>query len=79
VELDGSAVRRVAVADNPAAVLQPVDDAGDRRADGVRGYQRALMVGSAFVLAAGAVALLARNTRETASVAEDEPVLELAA
>jgi EmrB/QacA subfamily drug resistance transporter len=31
-----------------------------------QGYQRALMAGAGFVLAAGAVALLARNTRQTA-------------
>jgi EmrB/QacA subfamily drug resistance transporter len=43
------------------------------------GYQRALMAGAAFVLAAGAVALLARNTRETAALVEDEPALDLAA
>jgi EmrB/QacA subfamily drug resistance transporter len=43
------------------------------------GYQRALMAGAAFVLAAGAVALLARNTRETAGLVEDEPALDLAA
>jgi EmrB/QacA subfamily drug resistance transporter len=42
------------------------------------GYQRALMVGAALVLAAGIVALLARNTRETAAV-EEEPALDLAA
>ena len=43
------------------------------------GYQRALLVGALFVLAAGAVALLARNTRQTASVVEEEPALDLAA
>ena len=42
------------------------------------GYQRALMAGAFFVLAAGVVALLARNTRETAAV-EEEPALDLAA
>jgi len=31
------------------------------------------------VLTAGAVALLARNTRDTASVVEDDPALDLAA
>jgi EmrB/QacA subfamily drug resistance transporter len=43
------------------------------------GYQRALMVGASFVLAAGVVALLARNTRQTAPVVEEEPALDLAA
>jgi EmrB/QacA subfamily drug resistance transporter len=47
------------------------------------GYQRALMIGAFFVLAAGAVALLARNTRQTAPVVEEEqaaePALDLAA
>jgi EmrB/QacA subfamily drug resistance transporter len=42
------------------------------------GYQRALMAGACFVLAAGIVALLARNTRETSAV-EEEPALDLAA
>jgi EmrB/QacA subfamily drug resistance transporter len=42
------------------------------------GYERALVVGAVFVLAAGVVALLARNTRETA-VVEEEPALEAAA
>jgi hypothetical protein len=40
------------------------------------GYQRALMVGAFLVLAAGAVALLARNTRQTTPVVEDEPAPE---
>ncbi len=44
-----------------------------------QGYQRALLVGSLLMLAAGAVALVARNTRETTPVAEEEPALELAA
>jgi EmrB/QacA subfamily drug resistance transporter len=47
------------------------------------GYQRALMIGSFFVLAAGAVALLARNTRQTTATLEaeqtQEPALDLAA
>jgi EmrB/QacA subfamily drug resistance transporter len=51
------------------------------------GYQRALMIGAFFVLAAGAVALLAPNTRQTAPVVEEgledkqaaEPALDLAA
>jgi MFS family permease len=42
------------------------------------GYQRALMAGACFVLAAGIVALLVRNTRETSAV-EEEPALDLAA
>jgi EmrB/QacA subfamily drug resistance transporter len=42
------------------------------------GYQRALMIGAFFVLAAGAVALLARNTRQTAPVVEEEPAEEAA-
>jgi predicted MFS family arabinose efflux permease len=37
------------------------------------GYQRALMAGAGFALAAGAVALLAPNTRQTASA---EPAVE---
>jgi EmrB/QacA subfamily drug resistance transporter len=47
------------------------------------GYQRALMIGAFFVLAAGAVALLARNTRQTTATLEaeqtQEPALDLAA
>jgi predicted MFS family arabinose efflux permease len=43
------------------------------------GYQRALLAGAGFVLAAGAVALLARNTRETEAFVEEEPALDLAA
>src|SRR5262249_41613287 len=46
------------------------------------GYQRALVAGACFLLAAGAIALLARNTRDTrdtARVAEEEPALDLAA
>jgi EmrB/QacA subfamily drug resistance transporter len=45
------------------------------------GYQLALLVGAGFVLAAGAVALLTRNTRQSTPVAaeEPEPELELAA
>ncbi len=42
------------------------------------GFQLALLVGAAFVLAAGAVALLARNGRRAAAV-EEEPALDLAA
>jgi hypothetical protein len=37
------------------------------------------MAGAVLMLAAAAVALLARNTRETAAVVEDEPALDLAA
>jgi EmrB/QacA subfamily drug resistance transporter len=40
------------------------------------GYQRALMIGAFFVLAAGAVAVLARNTRQTTPTVEDEPAQE---
>jgi MFS family permease len=43
------------------------------------GYQRALLAGACFVLAASVVALLARNTRQTAPVVEEEPALDLAA
>jgi len=48
------------------------------------GYQRALTVGAFIILAAGAVALLARNTRQTTPVVEAEqqtaePALDLAA
>src|ERR687888_753884 len=47
------------------------------------GYQHALMIGAFFVLAAGAVAPLARNTRQTTSVVDAEhaqgPALDLAA
>ncbi len=47
------------------------------------GYQRAVMIGALFVLAAGAVTLLARNTRQTTPVLEAEmaqqPALDLAA
>ena len=47
------------------------------------GYQRALTIGAFLVLAAGAVALLARNTRQTTPVLEaekaQEPALDLAA
>jgi EmrB/QacA subfamily drug resistance transporter len=39
------------------------------------GYQRALLAGAFLVLAAGVVALLAHNTRQTAPVA-DEPALD---
>jgi EmrB/QacA subfamily drug resistance transporter len=43
------------------------------------GFQRALMAGALFVLAAGGVALLARNTRQGAPAVEEEPALDLAA
>ncbi len=44
------------------------------------GYQRALLAGAVLMLAASVVALLARNTRQTTPVVEDEePALELAA
>ena len=40
------------------------------------GYQRALMIGAFFVLAAGAITLLARNTRQTSPVVEKEPATQ---
>ena len=43
------------------------------------GYQRALMAGALLMLAASAVALFARNTRQTTPVVEEEPALDLAA
>ncbi len=43
------------------------------------GYQRALMAGAVFVLAATVVAALAPNTRQRTPVIEEEPVLDLAA
>jgi EmrB/QacA subfamily drug resistance transporter len=43
------------------------------------GYQLALLVGAVFILAAGGIALLTRNRRETAAVEDEEPALELAA
>jgi EmrB/QacA subfamily drug resistance transporter len=43
------------------------------------GYQRALVAGAGFVLAATVVALLARNTRQTTPVVGEEPALDLAA
>jgi EmrB/QacA subfamily drug resistance transporter len=44
------------------------------------GYQRALLVGAVFVLAAGVVALFAHNTRDSAAAEpEAEPALEAAA
>jgi EmrB/QacA subfamily drug resistance transporter len=43
------------------------------------GYQRALMAGAGFVLAATVVALLAPNTRQSEPAIEEEPVLDLAA
>jgi EmrB/QacA subfamily drug resistance transporter len=43
------------------------------------GYQRALMAGAAFVLAATAVASLAPNTRQSEPVIEEELALDLAA
>src|SRR6266508_1407063 len=43
------------------------------------GYQRALMVGAGFVLAAAIVAILAPSTRQGERVVEEEPVLDLAA
>jgi EmrB/QacA subfamily drug resistance transporter len=47
------------------------------------GYQRALLAGACFVLGATVIAFLARNTRQTAPVAEEAPaeeqVLDIAA
>jgi EmrB/QacA subfamily drug resistance transporter len=43
------------------------------------GYQRALMVGAFFVLAATVVALAAPNRRQIEPLIEEEPVLDLAA
>jgi EmrB/QacA subfamily drug resistance transporter len=40
------------------------------------GYQRALMAGAVLMLAASVVALLARNTRQTAPVVDEEPAGE---
>jgi hypothetical protein len=40
------------------------------------GFRRALMVGAFILLASGAVALLARNTRQTTPAVEDEPAPE---
>ena len=42
------------------------------------GFQLALLAGAFLMLAAGAVALLARNTRQSAAI-EEEPALDLAA
>jgi EmrB/QacA subfamily drug resistance transporter len=43
------------------------------------GFQRALLVGAGFVLAATIVAILAPNTRQSEPVIEEEPALDLAA
>jgi EmrB/QacA subfamily drug resistance transporter len=43
------------------------------------GYQRALMAGAGFVLAATIVAALAPNTRQSKPAIEEEPALDLAA
>jgi len=43
------------------------------------GYQRALLAGAFFVLAATIVALLAPNTRQSKPAIEEEPALDLAA
>jgi EmrB/QacA subfamily drug resistance transporter len=43
------------------------------------GYQRALLAGAAFVLAATIVAILAPKTRRSEPVIEEEPTLDLAA
>jgi hypothetical protein len=44
-----------------------------------QGYGRALLAGAGIVLAGGAVAVLAPNTRQTAPAFEEEPQLDLAA
>jgi EmrB/QacA subfamily drug resistance transporter len=44
-----------------------------------QGYQRALLAGAAFVLAATIVAILAPNTRQSEPAIEEEPVLDVAA
>jgi len=44
-----------------------------------QGFGRALLGGALIVLAAGAVALLAPNTRQAAPAVEEEPALDLAA
>jgi hypothetical protein len=43
------------------------------------GFQLALLTGAFIVLAASVIALLTPNRRETASVVEEEPALDLAA
>jgi hypothetical protein len=43
------------------------------------GFQLALLTGAFIVLAATVIALLTPNSRETRSIAEEEPALELAA
>jgi EmrB/QacA subfamily drug resistance transporter len=43
------------------------------------GFQRALLIGAGFVLAATIVAILAPNTRQSEPVIEEEPALDLAA
>jgi hypothetical protein len=43
------------------------------------GYQRALLAGAGFVLAATVVAIVAPNTRQSEPAIEEEPVLDLAA
>jgi predicted MFS family arabinose efflux permease len=44
-----------------------------------QGYGRALLAGAAFVLAGGAIALLAPSDREAAPAVDEEPGLDLAA
>jgi EmrB/QacA subfamily drug resistance transporter len=44
-----------------------------------QGYQRALLVGAVFVLAAAVVAMLAPNSRRSEPAIEEAPVLDLAA
>jgi EmrB/QacA subfamily drug resistance transporter len=54
--------------------------AGDTVAQAAtHGYQRALLAGACFVLAASVVALLTPNAHQTQPVVEEEPALDLAA
>ena len=54
--------------------------AGDAAAQAAtHGYQRALLAGACFVLAASVVALLTPNAHQTQPVVEEEPALDLAA
>ena len=54
--------------------------AGDTAAQAAtHGYQRALLAGACFVLAASVVALLTPNAHQTQPVVEEEPALDLAA
>jgi EmrB/QacA subfamily drug resistance transporter len=59
------------------SLLQGGHDTVSQAATG--GYQRALMIGAFFVLAATVVALAAPNRRQIEPVVDEEPVLDLAA